>query len=141
LLEEAMNTLPRLILTTRDARRLEALLASPRGRAAATAAQLEAEIVRAEVREPASVPADVVTMNSELLCRLDGSNEERRLRLVYPDDAAAGSEHVSVLAPVGAALLGLSEGQSIDWPLPGGRLTRLTVTRVVFQPEAAGQQD
>lgn len=133
-----MNAKPRLIMSVRDARRLEALLAGPTGRGAATAALLEEELVRADLREAADIPGNVVTMNSEVLCRDEGSHAERRLRLVYPDAAGAAPENVSVLAPVGAALIGLSEGQSIDWPLPGGRTSHITVEKVLYQPEAAG---
>jgi regulator of nucleoside diphosphate kinase len=119
---------PPLIVSTSDYARLEALLASDAGAASPIAAQLEQELLRAELREPAEVPADVVTMNSEVVCADESAGTERRLRLVYPRDADAASGRISVLAPVGAALLGLSVGQSIDWPLPGGRRTRLRVT-------------
>lgn len=134
-----MNDKPRLILSILDARRLEALIAGPLGRDSDTAELLEEEIARADVRQPEEIPADVVTMNSELVC-VDATGAERRLRLVYPD-ASGAPDSVSVLAPVGAALLGLSAGQSIDWPLPGGRSSRLTVTRVLYQPEAAGKPE
>jgi len=109
-----MHAKPRLIMSVRDVRRLEALLAGPKGRGAATAELLEGEIVRADLREPADIPPNVVTMNSEVLCRDEGGRAERRLRLVYPEAAGAAPENVSVLAPVGAALSGLSEGQSSD---------------------------
>jgi regulator of nucleoside diphosphate kinase len=132
------TTAPRLIISIRDARRLEALLASPAVRGSATAALLEQEIARADVRDPGEVPADVVTMNSELICVDEDLGTERRLRLVYPDAAGSSAQTVSVLAPVGAALLGLSRGQSIDWPMPGGRTARLKVSAVLYQPEAAG---
>jgi regulator of nucleoside diphosphate kinase len=125
-------------MSIRDARRLEALLASPAARGSATAELLETEIARADVREPGEVPADVVTMNSEVVCVDELSGSERRLRLVYPEAAGSSAQAVSVLAPVGAALLGLSRGQSIDWPMPGGRTARLTVNAVLYQPEAAG---
>lgn len=134
-----MNTsLPALILSARDVRRIEALLATPQGEASPVAAALEAELLRGDVREPGELPADVVTMNSELVCLDETSGNERRLQLVYPDTADAGTGKVSILAPVGAALLGLRVGQSIDWPLPGGRSTRLQVRAVLYQPEAAG---
>ena len=133
-----MNNAPRLIMSIRDARRLEALLASPAARGSATAALLEEEIARADVREPEYLPVDVVTMNSEVLCVDEDSGAERRLRLVYPDAVGSSPHAVSVLAPVGAALLGLSRGQSIDWPMPGGRTAHLKVSEVLYQPEAAG---
>jgi regulator of nucleoside diphosphate kinase len=133
-----MNASPRLIMSVQDARRLEALIASPRAQGSATAQQLEDEIARADLREPADIPADVVTMNSEVVCVDESTGVERRLRLVYPDAADAAAHYVSVLAPVGAALLGLAVGQSIDWPMPGGRTSRLRVERVLYQPEASG---
>ncbi len=134
-----MNTsLPALILSARDVRRIEALLATPQGEASTVAAALEAELLRGDVRQPDQLPPDVVTMNSELVCLDEASGNERRLQLVYPEAADAGAGKVSILAPVGAALLGLRTGQSIDWPLPGGRCTRLHVQAVLYQPEAAG---
>lgn len=136
-----MSTLPRLIMSIRDARRLEALIASPRAAGSATAELLEREIARADVHEPADIPADVVTMNSDVVCVDDSTGAEHSLRLVYPAAADAATRHVSILAPVGAALIGLSVGQSIDWPMPGGRTSRLRVARVTYQPEAAGLQE
>lgn len=135
------SALPPIIVSSHDVRRLEALLASPLAAASPIAAQLEAELVRAEVCAPDAVPADVVTMNSEVECIDEDGGVERRLRLVYPNDADADAGRISVLAPVGAALLGLSAGQSIAWPLPGGKISRLRVRRVVDQPEAAGRLD
>jgi regulator of nucleoside diphosphate kinase len=133
-----MSALPRLIMSIRDARRLEALIASPRAAGSATAELLEREITRADVREPADIPADVVTMNSDVVCVDDSTGAEHALRLVYPDAADTATHAVSILAPVGTALIGLSVGQSIDWPMPGGRTSRLRVARVTYQPEAAG---
>lgn len=132
---------PPLIISERDLSRLEALLASPAGAASPVAERLEAELLRAEVRPSAEIPPDVVTMNSEVVCVDESSGAERRLRLVYPQQLDGSAGQVSVLAPVGAALLGLSLGQSIEWPLPGDRSTRLRVTEVTSQPEAAGRQD
>lgn len=133
-----MSRAPRLIMSERDARRLEALVASPAARGLPTAAQLEDEIARADIRAPGDIPADVVTMNSDVVCVDESTGSEHALRLVYPDAANVAAHHVSVLAPVGAALLGLAVGQSIDWPMPGGRVARLRVVRVPYQPEAAG---
>jgi regulator of nucleoside diphosphate kinase len=133
--------LPPLILSRHDVARLEALLSTRAAAASPMAARLEAEIARATVREPSDMPPEVVTMNSMLVCVDDTTGVERRLRLVYPDQADGSTGQVSVLAPVGAALLGLSVGQSIDWPLPDGRSTRLRVTAVLDQPEAHGRLD
>jgi regulator of nucleoside diphosphate kinase len=123
-------------MSIRDVRRLETLLDQDGEHADGVRERLEHEIARADVREPSAIPADVVTMNSVVACRDGDNGEARELRLVYPRDADASRGHISVLAPVGAALLGLSVGQSIDWPLPGGRVTRLTVSAIVSQPDA-----
>lgn len=129
-----MSTLPPIILSSRDLARLERMLETATG---PVAEALEAELVRADVREPGAIPADVVTMNSQVVC-VDADGAEQTVRLVFPNEADAATGKVSVLAPVGAALLGLTAGQSIEWPLPGGRTTRMRVDRVLYQPEAAG---
>lgn len=133
------TALPSLILSRHDARRLEALLATPAASASPMAERLDDEIARATLLDPAAMPADVVTMNSVVVCIDETTRIERRLRLVYPEQADAGQGRVSVLAPVGAALLGLSVGQTIEWPLPDGRQTRLRVVAVEDQPEAQGR--
>ena len=61
------------------------------------------------------------------------------MTLVYPHDADGTPGKVSILAPVGSALLGLRTGQAIDWPMPGGNSTRLRVLEIRYQPEAAGE--
>ena len=128
---------PNLIVTHEDARRLGELLDSTPAAAAPMATLLEEELMRAELVASADVPADIVTMNSRVHCRDEASGQEREIELVYPHEVDAGRTRVSVLAPVGAALLGLRAGQSIDWPLPGGRMTRMQVLAVPYQPEAA----
>jgi regulator of nucleoside diphosphate kinase len=132
-----MASNPPIIVSSRDAARIEALLEGE-GAGSAVRPALEAELLRAEIREPEQMPADVVTMDSRVACVEESSGKEHVIRLVHPRDADAGAGKVSVLAPVGAALLGLSVGQSIDWPLPGGRMTRIRVARVLEQPDAAG---
>jgi regulator of nucleoside diphosphate kinase len=128
---------PSLILTTQDARRLEALLQGNAGRASPMAPLLEAELARAQVVDDAEVAADVVTMNSRVVCEDVATGERHEFELVYPHETDAHGGRVSVLAPVGAALLGLAAGDVIDWPLPGGRTTRMRVVAVPYQPEAA----
>ncbi|GAP66007.1 GreA/GreB family elongation factor [Mizugakiibacter sediminis] len=130
---------PAIVLSSLDADRLEQMLDTPPYRDAPGADALRAELERAQVVEPASLPADVVGMNTTAECVDDGSGQRHRLTLVYPRDADAAQGRVSVLAPVGSALLGLRVGQSIDWPAPGGRTLRLRVTAVHRQPEASGQ--
>lgn len=128
---------PPIVISELDARRIEALLDSADADTIDTAA-LEAELERAERLPPDAMPSDVVSMNSTASVRDETTGALRDFTLVYPRDADGSPGRVSVLAPIGSALLGLRVGDSIDWPLPGGRSTRLTVMALRFQPEAAG---
>ena len=126
---------PKIVVTSSDLERLRTLIDTTAGDKADA---LDAELTRAVVVEPAEVPADVVTMNSRVVYRDEESNETREVTLSYPKDASLEQGRVSVLAPVGAALLGLSVGQEIDWQLPGGKTKRLRIMSVNYQPQAAG---
>jgi regulator of nucleoside diphosphate kinase len=128
---------PPIVISSLDLERIEALLERMPPAQAESHAALRAELDRAEVREPADMPPDVVTMNSQATVEDETSGERLGLTLVYPG-SAGGAGHVSVLAPVGSALLGLSRGQQIDWPMPDGRQRRLRVVDIGYQPEAAG---
>ena len=133
-----MNTAPSLILTRLDVQRLEQLIGSQDNPTPGVLA-LQAELDRAEqVVGHDEVPAGVVTMNSRVHCREEGSGKDYHLTLVYPQDAGPEGT-VSVLAPMGSALLGLQVGQHIDWPAPGGKTLKLTLLAVEYQPEAAGE--
>ncbi|MNZ51137.1 Regulator of nucleoside diphosphate kinase [compost metagenome] len=80
-------------------------------------------------------------MNSRVHCREEASGKDYHLTLVYPKDANADEGKISILAPVGSALLGLSVGAKIDWSLPGGKTLKLELLAVEYQPEAAGDFD
>ncbi|MCD9086042.1 nucleoside diphosphate kinase regulator [Stenotrophomonas sp. SY1] len=129
---------PSIIVSTRDMARLEALLDSPALSRHPAAVALSQELERAQVLPPEEIPAGIVTMHSRVDCEDELHNEKHSLTLVYPHEADFDKGRVSVLAPVGSALLGLSVGQTIDWTAPGGRQLRLRVTAVHYQPEAAG---
>lgn len=132
-----MNAQPPIIITRVDLQRLERLLDSLEEYGPGAEA-LEQELARAQVVGHDEVPAGVVTMNSRVHCREEASGKDYHLTLVYPQDAG-GEGRVSILAPVGSALLGLSVGQHIDWPAPGGKKLKLTLLAVEYQPEAAGE--
>ena len=76
-------------------------------------------------------------MNSHVVFEDEATGEWRMVTITHPDNADADRGKVSVLAPVGSALLGLAEGQSIDWPFPEGKTRRLRVIEVLYQPERA----
>jgi regulator of nucleoside diphosphate kinase len=131
-------TPPPLLLSRLDVERIEALLEQPLAQGIDTSA-LEAELERAEVVEPALMPADVITMNSTARFLDETSGEEHEMTLVYPRDADGSPHKVSILAPVGSALLGLRVGDSIEWHVPGGRTIRLRALSIRYQPESSGE--
>lgn len=132
-------TSTRIVLTSRDLQRLEKLLDSLPTDAFADKSALETELKRAEVVEPDQVPPNVVTMNSTVRFTITESGEEFRLTLVYPKDALGEPDRISILAPVGSALLGLAVGDEIEWPRPGGGVSTVRVVEVVYQPERSGE--
>lgn len=135
-----MSKQPQIVISSPDLDRLERLLDSVSPLHAPGLDALRRELDRAEVVEPHEIPPNVITMNSTVRFVDEVSGREFELTLVYPDDAHLTHGTVSVLAPVGSALLGLSVGQSIEWPLPGGRTMTLRVLEVVYQPESTRKQ-
>lgn len=98
---------------------------------------LEAELELAEVIDPERVPKNVVTMNSTVKLRDLDSQELEVYTLVFPDEADIANRKLSVLAPVGTAILGQRVGDVLRWRVPSG-WRRLKVERVLYQPERAG---
>ncbi|MBK1719005.1 nucleoside diphosphate kinase regulator [Thiocystis violacea] len=133
-----MNPRPKLLISKLDAERLERLLDSL-PREAPGRRELEEELDRAEVVDSHQIPPTVVTMSSTVRFKVASSTEEFRLRLVYPKDLDPAGGTISVLAPVGSALLGLREGDEIDWPKPNGETQRVRIEEVLYQPERAGE--
>jgi regulator of nucleoside diphosphate kinase len=133
-----MKYVPPITVTTLDLERIEELLDSEASKRLPGTDALKHELERANVIEPHEVPPGLVTMNSTVLCRDELTMSEYELTLVYPD-AVNQSDRVSILAPVGSALLGLSVGQKISWQVPGGRILQLHVLEVRYQPEAQGE--
>ncbi len=130
----------KIFITAFDKTRLESLIAAGKGAADEDRrhlADLEAELKRASVVEPSEIPADVVTMNSQVQFRDLDTMEQMTYRLVFPKDADVDAGAISILAPVGTALLGYSEGSTVEWTVPSGK-RRLEIVKVLYQPEAAG---
>lgn len=127
---------PALIISSPEFKTLR-LFASgkPRnGIEAATAGWLAFELARAKIVSPHVVPKYVVTMHSRLEYRDDTSSSVNCLTLVYPGEQHWDAQCVSVLDPLGTAVLGLSEGQSIRWNDPSGCVRGVTILRILFQP-------
>jgi len=119
---------PTIMIKQSDLERLEAMLDNLDDYSKEAQA-LESEIIRAKIVADNKVPKTLVTMNSKARCKDELSHKEYDLTLVYPHEA--GFENcVSVLAPVGSALLGLSVGQEINWQTPEGKSIKLTLLSV-----------
>lgn len=134
-----MNSLPQITVSTLDLVRLNALLDSPAAHAQPDLEDLRMELDRARVVEPEAMPPNVATMNSTIRFVIEPSGKEFELTLSYPEDVLGRSDRISILAPVGSALLGLSVGQEIEWPVPGGKTVRVRVIDVSYQPERSGE--
>ncbi|GCD12150.1 nucleoside diphosphate kinase regulator [Clostridium tagluense] len=94
---------------------------------------LEAEINRADVTSPEQLPSDVITMNTKVILLVGDTEEE--INLVYPSEADISKNKISVLSPIGTAILGYCEGSIIEWKVPDGTV-QIEVKKVLFQPEA-----
>lgn len=98
---------------------------------------LEREVRRARVLPQEEIPANVVTMNTQLLLKDLSTGEESDYTLVYPENADFETNRISILAPIGTAVLGFREGDVFEWEIPAGKVS-LQVMKVLYQPETAG---
>lgn len=124
-----MSDLPAITVAEEDYNRLSALLEKtndPTG----VADGLEDELSRAALKPLAEIPESVVVMNSVVVFEDQDSGRERRLQLVYPRQVDGSADKISILAPAGAAMIGLSIGDSIEWPVQGRKPLHLKVVSV-----------
>ena len=138
----AMTTEAReILMTTEDNERLRAMLESHdvRGKGAPWQLRtLERELERAKVVPPHKMPPDVVTMNSTVRVRGGGRDEADTWTIVYPEDTDLDQGRISVLSPMGLAILGYRAGDEVSWELPTGP-RRFTIEEVIQPPRPAGQ--
>ena len=99
---------------------------------------LQVELTRANVVNAEELPRDVVTMRSRVLIMLE--DEEKEITLVYPNEANRSTGKISILSPIGTAIIGYREGDVINWLTPGG-LKRIRIKKVLYQPEASGDYE
>jgi len=121
--------MPAIIVSAAEQERLVSLAMAVIGRMPDIAEDLLGEMDRATVVAADSVPANVVRMGSTVRFRTD-DGRERRVTLVYSGEADIAEGRISILTPVGTALIGLAEGQSIVWQTTDGRERELTVIEV-----------
>ncbi|HCH00387.1 MAG TPA: nucleoside diphosphate kinase regulator [Vibrio sp.] len=133
-----MKSRPEIILSSLDSERLYSLIDSLPKNSVPGIEELEEELSRAKIVEPNEIPESIVTMNSTVRFFVESSQKEFELTLVYPKNVASNGKTISILAPVGSALLGLSIGDQIEWPKPGGGFLKVKITEITYQPERAG---
>jgi len=129
----------KLYITEFDKTRLQELIAVAEDFGSESRSDLESlrgELEIAEVVPSEKVPADVVTMNSKVLLKDMDTSEEMEFVLVFPKDADIDTGAISVLAPVGTAILGYRKGDVVEWPVPA-QVRRIRIEDILYQPEAA----
>jgi regulator of nucleoside diphosphate kinase len=132
-----------IYITEQDYQRLSGLIESTRERNGVDREylnKLEAELDRAEIVDPKQIPANVVTMRSKVRLKDLVSGEANTYSLVFPREANFSEGKISILAPIGTAILGYKKGDKIEWPVPSG-MRRLKVDEILYQPEAAGNYE
>jgi len=132
-----------IYITQTDLSRLRNLIIETRRvekRKAEYLEKLENELMRAIIVPSKEIPSDVITMNSTAILVDTTSDEEMQVTLVYPDNANVEEGKISVLAPIGTAMIGYKTGDVFEWQVPDG-IRSLKVVQVLFQPEAEGDFD
>lgn len=130
----------KITLTKADHDRLTALVSvdlNPQDPDAAAIHELRMELERAEIVASENVPADIVTMNSRVRIQDIDTGEEKEYTLVYPLAADFSQGKISVMVPLGTALIGFRKGDVVEWKVPGG-IRKFKIKKIVYQPEAAG---
>lgn len=124
-----MSDLPAITVAEEDYNRLSTLLEKTID-TTGVADSLDEELGRAELKPQAEIPESVVVMNAVVLFEDQDSGKEHQLELVYPHQTDGSPDKISILAPAGAAMLGLSIGDSIEWPVKGRKPLHLKIVNV-----------
>ena len=133
---------PSIFITTKDAEKLRKLIREAyhsEYRGSDYLKKLAEEMEKASVVNPDQIPADVITLNSTARLVDQATNEEMVYTLVFPEDADVSLGKISILAPIGTAMLGYKTGDTFEWDTPGGKRT-LRVQEIIYQPEASGDE-
>jgi regulator of nucleoside diphosphate kinase len=129
-----------IYITQHDMERLRALIDVYNGNDTPYLEHLEEELDKAKIMDPKDIPDDVVTMNSVVHIKDLDTGEEKTFALVFPGKAGATEKTISILAPIGTALIGYREGDEIEWKVPVGT-KRFQVIKLIYQPERLGNYD
>lgn len=133
---------PEIKITRWNYYRLDSLLATHTDKWCWRAVKfLAQELRRSTVLDDSQIPPNVATMRSRVEFRVEGTGMRQIATLVYPGEGHLYDDAISILTPVGSALIGLSEGQSISYAAPDGSATTISMLRILFQPEASRRAD
>ena len=133
---------PKIFITTKDAAKLRELIRKAyhsEYRGSDYLKKLADEIEKASVVQPDQIPSDVITLNSTARLVDQKTDEEMLYTLVFPENADISHGKISILAPIGTAMLGYKVGDVFEWDTPGGKRT-IRVKEILYQPEAAGDE-
>jgi regulator of nucleoside diphosphate kinase len=130
--------LPNICISSRDLERIETLLDSLPENYNDLKDRLLDEMARADVVAPEAIAPTVVTMNSRVTFTVISTGQTMTRTLVYPKDIEANPENISILTPMGSALLGLNVGQEMEWFIEPNKRMRVHVDQIDYQPERAG---
>lgn len=132
-----------IYVTEPDYDRLSALIETTRERNGVDIEylkKLEAELDRAEIVDPKDIPDDVITMRSKVRLKDLVTGQANTYSLVFPTEADFNEGKISILAPIGTAILGYKSGDTIEWSVPSG-LRRIKIDEILYQPEATGDYE
>jgi regulator of nucleoside diphosphate kinase len=130
--------LPNICISSRDFERIETLLDSLPVAYSAIKERLQEEMARADIVAPEAIAPTVVTMNSRVTFTVISTGQTMTRTLVYPRDQEGSADKISLLTPMGSALLGLAVGQEIEWFIEPTKTMRVHVDAIEYQPERAG---
>ena len=133
---------PQIFVTTKDTEKLRDLIRNAfhsEYRGSDYLKKLAEEIEKASVMEPDQIPPDVITLNSTARLVDQNTGEEMLYTLVFPEDADVSQGKISILAPIGTAMLGYKTGDTFEWDTPGGKRI-IRVKEILYQPEASGDE-
>jgi regulator of nucleoside diphosphate kinase len=133
---------PSIFITTKDVEKLRDLIRDAyhtEYRGSDYLKKLAEEIEKAAVVLPDQIPSDVITLNSTARLVDQKTNEEMLYTLVFPEEADISQGKISILAPIGTAMLGYKVGDTFEWDTPGGKRS-IRVKEILYQPEAAGDE-
>jgi regulator of nucleoside diphosphate kinase len=133
---------PKIFVTTKDAEKLRELIRNAYHsdyRGSDYLKKLAEEIEKASVVQSNQIPSDVITLNSTARLVDRKTDEEMLYTLVFPEDADISQGKISILAPIGTAMLGYKVGDTFEWDTPGGKRI-IRVKEILYQPEASGDE-